>query len=261
MNAILHILWLSLIPVAATGLGAVVAVLRPPGARVKSGIQHFAGGVVFAVVAVELLPDVVRTRTPVEVVIGFAAGIGLMLLLRRWTDSAEKAPDPSNESSPKKALYSIPEQTARAASGEAPTGLLVAVGIDILLDGLLLGIAFAAGAKEGLLLTLALSLELLSLSLAITASLLDRSASRTRAVVVPVLLSLLLCVGAIVGDTVLHNASPAVLAAVLSFGCAALLFLVTEELLVEAHEVPETPGTTAMFFAGFLLFLVLGMIG
>src|SRR5205085_85655 len=113
----------------------------------------------------------------------------------------------------------------------------------------------------GLLLTLALSLELLSLGLAITASLLTRSASRTRAVVVPVLLSLLLCVGAVVGDTMLHSASPAVLAGVLSFGCAALLFLVTEELLVEAHEVPETPATTAMFFAGFLLFLVLGMMG
>ena len=150
---------------------------------------------------------------------------------------------------------------ARAASGEAPTGLLVAVGIDILLDGLLLGIAFAAGTKEGFLLTLALSLELLSLGLAITASLLMRSASRIRAVVVPVLLSLFLSVGALVGDTMLRNASPAVLAGVLSFGCAALLFLVTEELLVEAHEVPETPATTAMFFAGFLLFLVLGMIG
>ena len=51
-----------------------------------------------------------------------------------------------------------------------------------------------------------------------------------------------------------------VLSAVLAFGCAALLFLVTEELLVEAHEVPETPWTTAMFFAGFLLFLVIGML-
>lgn len=46
----------------------------------------------------------------------------------------------------------------------------------------------------------------------------------------------------------------------LSFGLAALLFLVTEELLVEAHEVQETPLSTATFFAGFLLFLMLGMV-
>ena len=45
-------------------------------------------------------------------------------------------------------------------------------------------------------------------------------------------------------------------------GLAALLYLVTEELLVEAHEVPEveTPLVTAMFFVGFLLFLLLGML-
>ena len=43
----------------------------------------------------------------------------------------------------------------------------------------------------------------------------------------------------------------------LSFGSAALLYLVTEELLVEAHEEPETPLSTATFFAGFLLLFVL----
>lgn len=38
----------------------------------------------------------------------------------------------------------------------------------------------------------------------------------------------------------------------------ALLYLVTEELLVEAHEGgKETPFATAMFFAGFLLLLLL----
>jgi ZIP family zinc transporter len=46
---------------------------------------------------------------------------------------------------------------------------------------------------------------------------------------------------------------------VLSFGVAELLFLVTEELLVEAHEVPETPLTTATFFAGFLVIILLEM--
>jgi ZIP family zinc transporter len=47
---------------------------------------------------------------------------------------------------------------------------------------------------------------------------------------------------------------------VLSFGLAALLFLVTEELLIEAHEETETPLLTLSFFVGFLLFLLLGMV-
>ena len=213
----------------------MAAVIRPPGARAKSGIQHFAAGVVFSVVAVELLPDVVRTHSAVHVGGGFAAGVIVMLLLRRWTESRA------------------------ATAGHSAAGLLVAVGVDVLLDGLLLGIAFAAGAKEGVLLTLALSLELLSLGLAITGTLLGRGATRVRAAGTPVLIGLLLTVGAIIGDTILHNAPSAALAGVLSFGCAALLFLVTEGLLVEAHEIPETPIMTGMFFAGFLLFLLLGM--
>lgn len=47
------------------------------------------------------------------------------------------------------------------------------------------------------------------------------------------------------------------LAAVLAFGAAALLYLVTEELLVEAHEATETSVLTAMFFVGFLVIFIL----
>jgi ZIP family zinc transporter len=38
------------------------------------------------------------------------------------------------------------------------------------------------------------------------------------------------------------------------------MYLVTEELLVEAHKEPETPLATGMFFIGFLIFLLLGMV-
>jgi ZIP family zinc transporter len=68
-------------------------------------------------------------------------------------------------------------------------------------------------------------------------------------------------VGAFAGEVLLRDASSHLLAGVLAFGSAALLFLVTEELLVEAHEVAETTLATTAFFAGFLLFLVLGMMG
>jgi ZIP family zinc transporter len=37
----------------------------------------------------------------------------------------------------------------------------------------------------------------------------------------------------------------------------ALLYLVTEELLVEAHEQPDTPLVASMFFVGFLALLMI----
>ena len=266
VSTLAHVLLLTLLPVCTAALGAIVSTVWPPSSRVRSGIQHFAGGVVFSVVAVELLPDVMQLHSPLSVVTGFALGIAAMLGIRKWTEGNEagEAPIPDGHegsvSSGEHAEPTIPARVADAATGVAPRGMLVAVGIDIALDGVLLGVAFAAGAKEGLLLTLALSVEVLSLGLAIAASLLDRGASRTRSILTVTGLAALLIPGAIAGDTVLHNAPDGIMTAVLAFGCAALLFLVTEELLVEAHEVPETAGTTTMFFAGFLLFLVLGML-
>lgn len=44
---------------------------------------------------------------------------------------------------------------------------------------------------------------------------------------------------------------------VLSFAAAALLWLVVEELLSEAHEVAEPPGLAVLFFVGFLALYVL----
>ena len=49
---------------------------------------------------------------------------------------------------------------------------------------------------------------------------------------------------------------------VLAFGAAALLYLVVEELLVEAHEQAETPLLAVLFFAGFLgIYLLAGLGG
>ncbi len=45
-----------------------------------------------------------------------------------------------------------------------------------------------------------------------------------------------------------------------AFGLIAFLCLVTEELLVEAHEKPDTAWGTALFFVGFFALTVLDQI-
>lgn len=243
-NLFSSVLTYALFPVAAAIVGAVVSTFRPPGPKLRSAIQHFAAGVVFSVVAVELLPDIVRSHTraaALDVAIGFAIGVATMLALRSMTEKLEQA--------------------APAGSASVPVAFLVAIAVDLLIDGLLIGIGFTAGAKEGRLLTLALTVELLSLGLAVAVTLSDTGATRARTIGITSALASTLLVGAVGGATLLLGLSPAALEIVFSFGLAALLFLVTEELLTEAHEVPETPLITAAFFAGFLLFLVLGMVG
>lgn len=66
--------------------------------------------------------------------------------------------------------------------------------------------------------------------------------------------------GATVGGTVLAGLTGGVMDGLLAFGVAALLYLVTEELLVEAHKAPDGPWITSLFFVGFLLLLTISML-
>lgn len=116
------------------------------------------------------------------------------------------------------------------------------------------------GEGQGRILTIALTLEVLFLGLALTIDLSRRGMPTARSVAIVGATSLTMAVGAIGGAAVLNGASHTVLAAVLAFGAAALLYLVTEELLVEAHELTDTAPLTTMFFAGFLaIFILEGM--
>lgn len=238
----------TLVPPVLLLVAGLVAAFKTPPVAVRSAILHFAAGVVFSVVAVELIPDIMRDHLPVETVGGFALGVVTMLGLRALTKKAEGNQEAS---------------AAPQASGPAalPMGMIAGVAVDLVVDGLLVGIGFAAGAKEGRLLALALATELVSLGLALSSSLRKRAISRGRTMAILSGLALLFVLGTGGGVLLLGGASPHVLAVVLPFGAAALLFLVTEELLTEAHEEPETPLLTGMFFAGFLLFLILGMLG
>lgn len=118
---------------------------------------------------------------------------------------------------------------------------------------------FAAGARIGILLALAEAAEQLSVALALAGELRTAGMSRGRVVGTITALGSLVCVTAVAGATVLSRLPAGAMEVVLSFGAAALLYLVTEELLREAHEERSSTGGTAMIFVGFLLILVIGM--
>ena len=221
--------------------GGVIALVNKPNGNIRSLILHFAAGVVFSVVAVELMPDIIKEHSPLQVIIGFATGFLLMTGIRKFTESEEGEKIAINKS-------------------KLPVSLLVAIGVDIFIDGVLLGIGFYAGNTEGMLLTFALSLELLSLGMATSTELGNNNLSKSTSIKIIIGLAVVFFISAILGATLLHNLSHAAMEIMLSFGLAALLFLVTEELLTEAHEEKETVWHTSAFFGGFLLFLILGMV-
>jgi zinc transporter, ZIP family len=231
-------------PVAAAILGSLIALWRRPGPRTISGIQHFAAGVVMAALVGELLPDLREQGHLPWAVTGFAIGVAVVLTLGAWG----------------RRLEDRERVLTRGVSYALPVGLLTAVAIDLALDGLLVGLGVTLGSTQGLILTIALTIEILFLSLSVAGELTDGGMPKPRAALICTGLGLATAVGAIGGAALLGSASPAVLAAVLAFGSAALLYLAVEELLVEAHEEKETPLLGAMFFLGFLLIYILGEI-
>ena len=242
MTKISAIYLYALIPVASIFLGGFTGIFKRPSGVFRSSVLHFAAGVVFSVVAVELLPDIIKNHKPIEVAIGFSLGIITMLAVKFF---AEKFESKAEENRTSNAL---------------PMGLLIALGIDLAIDGLLLGVGFAAGNTEGILLSVALALETFSLGLAVVLACADSNLSKQKNLLILLALGLTFFVGAIIGITMLAGLSQEILELVLSFGLAALLFLVTEELLTEAHEEKETLLQASMFFVGFLIFLLIGMV-
>uniref|UniRef100_UPI0035CBCE6C ZIP family metal transporter n=1 Tax=uncultured Sphingomonas sp. TaxID=158754 RepID=UPI0035CBCE6C len=222
----------TLIPVVAVLIGSLVAVSRRPSDAIVSAMQHLAAGVVFAAAAAEILPQVMHEGSPVATFTGGALGIIVMLSLK-----------------------------ALEGRASGPVAMLGAVAVDILIDGLVLGLAFVAGGKAGVLLTIALTLEVLFLGLTVTTELSETIKSKARIIAITMGIALLLPIGAAVATPVAAF-PPVVIAGFLSFGLMALLYLVTEELLVDAHEKPDTPLISAMFFIGFLgLLLIEELLG
>jgi ZIP family zinc transporter len=73
-------------------------------------------------------------------------------------------------------------------------------------------------------------------------------------------IALLLLIGAFGAGFFLADASKATLAIVLSFGAAALIYLIAEELLVENIEAEESIFSTVTLFGGFLALLTLKLL-
>lgn len=222
-----------LIPACVSLLGGVLAVFWQPSRHTRSLIQHFAAGVVLAALAVEVLPELGREHAPGWVLIGsFAVGALLMYAMKLWSMRMEAAAEhaPSSE--------------------QWNYGLLMATFIDIAVDGFIIGAGFAASHETGLILALGLSVELLFLGL----SLVSETIKGWRVVLMTALLGAVVLSCTFLGNYLLTGASNVTISAILAFGVAALLYLVTDELLIEAHEVEEKPVSTLWLFAGFMVF-------
>ncbi|QHC02503.1 ZIP family metal transporter [Epidermidibacterium keratini] len=269
-----HAALLTAFPVGAAAVGAVVAAIRKPSPRVMSAVQHFAAGVVIAAVVGEILPDLREEARWSWAVFGFAIGVVVVLALAAWgrriDRNAVEAPgaEPPRIGAPSVGASSSASEApdraevARAVGKSAlPIGLIATVAIDLLIDGALVGLGTTLGSTQAIILTAALTIEVLFLALSVQGELTAAGMTPWRAAGTSAGLGLMAAVGAMGSALALSHAGPGPIAGTLAFGAAALLYLAVEELLVEAHEESETIMLTAMFFLGFFIIYGLTQLG
>jgi ZIP family zinc transporter len=178
---------------------------------------------------------------PVAAAVGFGLGVAMMLIIQAVSTRLEE----------------------RSGGGKNDGwGFIAVVVVDLLVDGLLVGVtANAAEGKEqqALLIAVALAVELLALGLSMGATSVENGEARGRTILIASCVALSPIVGSVAGFLLAGALTGAAIEAVLAFAVAALLYLAAEELLKEAHEVAETPLSTALFFGGFLAVLLIDM--
>lgn len=221
-------------------MGSVIALFWEPKAKIRSAIQHFAAGAVLAAVASNIVPEVERIGSLTGIVSGFIVGGLAMIVLKSIVVRLER----------------------RKKHGQnIPIGLAAAAAVDTFLDGAIISAGFSADLKLGTLLVIALGLELFFLTLSVGVEFRRGKFKSWQSLLITGGIACLLSIGALSTSFFLANASQGTLAVVLSFGSAALIYLIAEELLVETIQAEESLFSTLMLFSGFLVLLVLKLLG
>lgn len=227
----------------ATGagfLGSLIALFWSPKAKARSAIQHFAAGAVLAAIASNVIPEVERIGTLTGVISGFIAG-GLLMIALKW--------------------FVVRFERKEKRGQGLPAGLAAAAAVDTFVDGVIISAGFSADQQVGVLLVVALSLELLFLTLSVGVEFREINFGTWQSLAVTCGIALLLLVGAFGAGFFLVDAPETTLAIVLSFGAAALIYLIAEELLVENIQAEESIFSTITLFSGFLVLLALKLLG
>lgn len=240
MGDFLLVLGLATLPAVANFLGGAVAeVVRVPD-RLLSLALHLAAGIVLAVVGLELMPQALRADHEWVVLLAFVAGGGAFIALDRAIGfiQARGQGDPD-------------EAGALAIFG--------GVSLDLFSDGVMIGTGSVISPALGALLAVGQMPADVPEGFAAVATLKRAGIPRRRRLLMAAGFAVPILVGAALGYLALRQAPELVTLSVLAMTGGALVAVVIEEMVHEAHE-GETSGLGPIFLTtGFALFAALSV--
>lgn len=223
--------------VVGTGLGAAgAAAIGRPSKRTLSFMMGLAGGVMLAVVFLDVVPEALNTGGALTTMAGFVFGVVALGVADLFMPHLHIASD------------------CRENSRYLRTGILTAIGIAMhnLPEGLAIGAGYALGSSLGFSVALTIALHNIPEGMAMAAPMCAARVSPGHVTLVGGMAGLPMALGAAVGAA-FGSVSPVILTLCLGFAGGAMMFITADELIPEAQRISDGHSGTFGIVVGVLL--------
>lgn len=246
MNQIVSITIIGLLAgIVGTGSGGIIAFfLKRPGPGLLSFFLGFSGGIMLAIVLMDLVPEAIEAGNFSLAIIGLILGAILILLLDLRL--------------PHFHLFEGPEE----ANSYIRTGVLLGLGIALhnLPEGLAIGSGFVASPSLGISLALTIAIHNVPEGIAMACPLSVGGLKVSRVFLYVILAGLPMGIGAFIGASI-GTISPAILSLSLSCAGGAMLYIIFNELIPGSQEMAKgQSGTIGAVFGTIVGILILALV-
>jgi ZIP family zinc transporter len=235
MNEFLLVFGIALLASFLTYLGAPVAERFDAPQKVVSAALQFAAGIITALVAFSLMPPAVRGGPYGWVVLAFFIG-GVLYVTIEYLSTRVMASAPAAE------------------DGATSFGLYIGILVDLVIDGVVIGIGSTLTLATGLLLALGLAISTAPLAFVTIATAKRQGMSAKNRRLLSFLLFLCVLVGALFGYLVLRNQSQELRLILVALASGFLITTVVQGLIPEANREGEPGFAGILYIAGLSLY-------
>lgn len=231
--------------IIGTGSGSIIALfIKNPPRKMMSFFLGFAGGIMLAIVLIDLLPEAIESGNFLIAVLGLSLGALILMII--------------DTNIPHLHLFEV-----KSGNNDfIRSGVFLGIGIALhnLPEGLAIGAGYMASPSLGLSLAITIALHNIPEGLAMACPLCVGGMKVARIFAVTALAGLPMGVGAFLGSA-LGIVSPLFLSLALSFAGGAMLYIIFNELIPGAHKLKVgqsgTIGAVFGIIAGVILLAII----
>jgi ZIP family zinc transporter len=221
-----------------TYLGAPAAERFDVPFRWVSSALQFAAGIITAMVAVSLMPPAVRDGPYLTILIGFFLG-GILFVAIEYLYTRLLPSNPASQGSP------------------VSMGLYIGILVDLVIDGVLIGIGSTLTPKTGLLLALGLSISTIPLAFVTIATAKKQGMPKKSRSILAYLFIVCIVGGAVLGYGLLRNQSLETRLVLIALASGFLITLVTQSMIPEANREGEPSFSGILYMGGLSLYALM----